>query len=99
MSGQQSVTVAGVRSPVLTAGPDGAEEAGVFVDGVQGAGREGAALLGRVGEFARAVAPDMPGFADADKPRDFPYNVDGYARDLDGGLAALGIRGAPPRRT
>src|SRR4051794_14616427 len=94
MSGLRSVTVAGVRSPVLTAGPDDAEEAVVFVHGVPGAGQEWADLVGRVGEFARAVAPDMPGFAGADKPRDFPYNVDGYARHLDGLLGELGIRRA-----
>jgi pimeloyl-ACP methyl ester carboxylesterase len=45
----------------------------------------------RVGEFARAVAPDMPGFGRADKPRDLPYTVDGYAEFLDALLAELGI--------
>src|SRR3954447_12014213 len=91
MSGQRSVTVAGVRSPVLEAGPDDATEAVVFVHGVPGAGSEWSDLVGRVGEFARAVAPDMPGFAGADKPRDFPYDVDGYVRHLAGVLDDLGI--------
>src|SRR3954452_3952453 len=94
MSGQRSVTVAGVESPVLTAGPDDADEAVVFVHGNPGAGREWDDLLRRVGEFARAIAPDMPGFAGASKPRDFPYNVDGYAHHLDGILDQLGIRRA-----
>lgn len=94
MSGQRSVTVAGVRSPVHTVGPDDADEAVVFVHGNPGAGSEWADLLARVGDFARAIAPDMPGFAGADKPRDFAYNVDGYARHLDGILGELGIRRA-----
>src|SRR3954454_8664021 len=94
MSAQRSVTVAGVESPVLTAGPDDADEAVVFVHGNPGAGREWADLLGRGGGLARAVAPDMPGVAGADKPRDFPYNLDGYARHLGGVLDELGIRRA-----
>ena len=98
MSDQRSVTVAGVRSPVLTAGRDDADEAVVFVHGNPGAGREWADLLQRVGDFTRAIAPDMPGFADADKPRDSPYNVDGYARHLDGILGELGIRRVPAAR-
>jgi pimeloyl-ACP methyl ester carboxylesterase len=30
----------------------------------------------------RAFAPDMPGFGQADKPADFDYTVDGYAKHL-----------------
>ena len=33
----------------------------------------------------------MPGFGRADKPRDFPYSVAGYAEFLDGVLEELGI--------
>ena len=33
----------------------------------------------------------MPGFGRADKPRDFPYTVPGYADFLDDALAELGI--------
>ena len=33
----------------------------------------------------------MPGFGRADKPRDFQYDVAGYADFLDGLLAELGI--------
>src|SRR3954462_5749770 len=94
MSGQSSITVAGVRSPVLPAGPPRAHDAPALVHGNPGAGREWADLLGRVGGFARAVAPEMPGFAGADKPRDLPYNLDGYPRHLGGVLDELGIRRA-----
>jgi pimeloyl-ACP methyl ester carboxylesterase len=47
-----------------------------------------------VGTFGRAVALDMPGFGHADKPADFDYTVEGYARHLGGALEALGIRRA-----
>jgi pimeloyl-ACP methyl ester carboxylesterase len=86
-----SVSAFGVRSPVITAGPDDASEAVVFVHGNPGAGREWEHLLGRVGDFARAVAPDMPGYAGADKPRTFEYTVDGYAHHLAGLLNELSI--------
>lgn len=86
-----TVTVAGITSPVMETGPEGATEAVVFVHGNPGAGRDWEDLLGRVGAFARAVAPDMPGYAAADKPRDLPYTVAGYARHLDGVVEQLGI--------
>jgi pimeloyl-ACP methyl ester carboxylesterase len=36
----------------------------------------------------------MPGFGRADKPEDFDYTVEGYARHLDGVLEELGVRRA-----
>ena len=36
-------------------------------------------LLVRVGELGRAIAPDIPGYGRAGKPKDFRYSVDGYA--------------------
>jgi pimeloyl-ACP methyl ester carboxylesterase len=50
--------------------------------------------VGRVGAFSRAVAPDMPGYGGADKPRNFKYTVPGYADHLAGLLDQLGIRRA-----
>jgi pimeloyl-ACP methyl ester carboxylesterase len=92
----REIRVDGLRSPVLEAGAEAAErdEAVVFVHGNPGSGRDWSDLLARVGPFARAVAPDMPGFGRADKPEGFSYTVEGYARHLDGMLAALGIRRA-----
>ncbi|MCV7321274.1 alpha/beta hydrolase [Mycolicibacterium confluentis] len=85
------VTVAGVRSPVLVGGDEKAPgEAVVFVHG-NNAGAPWTALMNPITEFARAVAPEMPGFGAADKPADFPYTVDGYARHLDGVLTELGV--------
>jgi pimeloyl-ACP methyl ester carboxylesterase len=86
-----AVSVAGVRSPVMRAGPADEAEAVVFVHGNPGPSADWLGLLTGVGEFARAVAPDMPGYGDADKPRDFPYTIDGYAEHLAGLLETLGI--------
>jgi pimeloyl-ACP methyl ester carboxylesterase len=90
----RSVTVAGVRSPVVEQGPEGAEEAVVLVHGNPGAVADWDDLMGRLPDGVRAVAPDMPGFGAADAPADFPYTVEGYGRHLAGVLEALGIRRA-----
>ncbi len=86
-----TVTVKGVRSPVLQAGPVDAREAVVFVHGNPGPADDWRDLLARTGAFARAVAPTMPGYGSADKPKDFDYTVGGYAAHLDGVLRELGI--------
>jgi pimeloyl-ACP methyl ester carboxylesterase len=86
-----TITVSGVRSPVIQTGPADAAEAVVFVHGNPGPAADWRGLLTEVGEFARAVAPDMPGYGDADKPRDFDYTIDGYAEHLAGVLDGLGI--------
>ncbi len=81
----------GIRSPYLESGGPHSEEAVVFVHGNPGSSEDWSDLLGRVGALARAVAPDMPGFGQADKPKDFDYTVEGYARHLDGILQHLGV--------
>lgn len=86
-----AVTVDGVRSPVLQAGPSDATEAVVFVHGNPGVAADWLALLEPAGAFARAVAITMPGYGDADKPHDLPYTVPGYARHLAGALEQLGV--------
>jgi pimeloyl-ACP methyl ester carboxylesterase/2-polyprenyl-6-methoxyphenol hydroxylase-like FAD-dependent oxidoreductase len=88
------VRVSGVRSPVLEAGPPGADEAVVFVHGNPGSSQDWVDLAQAVGAFGRAVALDMPGFGQADKPPDFDYTVEGYARHLAGALEQLGVRRA-----
>lgn len=91
---EREVTVAGVRSPVIEAGPPDATQAAVFVHGNPGSGRDWEALVRAVGEHGRAVAPDMPGFGRADKPDGFDHTVPGYARHLDGVLHELRIERA-----
>jgi pimeloyl-ACP methyl ester carboxylesterase len=86
-----SVTVRGVTSRVLHSGPQDGPEAVVFVHGNPGPADDWRALVGRIGDFARAVAPDMPGYGHADKPRDFDYTVQGYGAHLAGVMTQLGI--------
>jgi pimeloyl-ACP methyl ester carboxylesterase len=88
---EDAVTVTGVRSPYLRAGPTDAREAVVFVHGNPGPAQDWWRLVARVGAFARAVAPDLPGYGGADKPDRFDYTIDGYARHLGGILDQLGI--------
>jgi pimeloyl-ACP methyl ester carboxylesterase len=76
---------------VLTAGPPDGAEAVVFVHGNPGPAQDWRDLLTRAGEFTRAIAPDMPGYGRADKPKDFSYSVDGYASHLAALLGQLGI--------
>jgi pimeloyl-ACP methyl ester carboxylesterase len=86
--------VSGIRSPVLEAGPPGAQEAVVFVHGNPGSSQDWVDLAQAVGAFGRTIALDMPGFGQADKPPDFDYTVAGYARHLAGALDQLGVRRA-----
>jgi pimeloyl-ACP methyl ester carboxylesterase/2-polyprenyl-6-methoxyphenol hydroxylase-like FAD-dependent oxidoreductase len=85
------VFVCGVRSRVLTAGPPDGAEAVVFVHGNPGPADDWRDLLARAGELGRAIAPDMPGYGRAGKPKDFSYSVDGYAGYLAALLDQLGI--------
>ncbi len=86
------ITVKGVNSPVIEAGPQDAREAVVFVHGNPGSRTDWTALVGAVGEHGRrTVAFDMPGFGQADKPRDFDYQVGAYADFIQGALTELGI--------
>jgi pimeloyl-ACP methyl ester carboxylesterase len=92
-------SVGGVRSSVREIGPiaardrehAGASEAVVFVHGNPGSSEDWVDLMTRVGTFARAVAPDMPGFGKAERPRSFEYTVDGFARHLGGLIDRLGV--------
>lgn len=89
---QRSVTVNGVSVPILEGGLESSDEAVVFVHGNPGSGRDWELLAPEVSKFARAIAPDMPGFGRADKPVDFSYTVQGYADYLAGLIQELGIR-------
>lgn len=83
--------VDGVRSPLRMAGPAAADEAMVFVHGNPGSSADWLDLLSHAGELGRAIAPDMPGYGEADRPRDFAYTVAGYAAHLGGLLDRLAV--------
>ena len=88
---KRDVVVAGVRSPVRECGPGSAREAVVFLHGNPGSSEDWVDLLPRTGAFARAIAPDMPGYGKADRPRDFDYTVEGYARHFAGLVEQFGL--------
>ncbi|MGY1985387.1 alpha/beta fold hydrolase [Blastococcus sp. SYSU DS0669] len=90
--GRSEIAVAGVPTSFLHAGQADADEAVVFLHGNPGPAEDWRRLVSRTGAFARAVAPDMPGFGESDKPDRFVYTVDGYARHLQVFLDELGIR-------
>ena len=87
----ETVNVGGVSSTIMQAGSPDSTEAVVFVHGNPGPATDWQDLLSQVGEFARAIAPDMPGYGNADKPRKFRYTIDGYAEHLAGVLDGLGL--------
>jgi pimeloyl-ACP methyl ester carboxylesterase len=74
--------------------PDSVSEAVVFVHGNPGSGADWLALMHEVSGIGRAVALDMPGFGQADKPRDFNYSVETGASFLGHALTQLGIQRA-----
>lgn len=87
-----SLIVNGQRTPYLECGARRATEAVVFVHGNPGSGHDWSELLPQVGQFARAVALDMPGFGQAEKSEHFDYTIEGYAQHLQHFLDALKIR-------
>jgi pimeloyl-ACP methyl ester carboxylesterase len=90
----EDVIVGGVRSPVRVGGKREAEEAVVLLHGNPGSSEDWLDLLPRIAEFARVIAPDMPGYGKADRPEAFDYTVPGYARHLTGILEQLGVKRA-----
>lgn len=88
------VDVGGIRCPLVQAGPPDASEAVVFFHGNPGSSEDWLSVLGRVGEFARAVAFDEPGFGKADKPADFDHTYTGHAAHIARTLDVLGIERA-----
>jgi pimeloyl-ACP methyl ester carboxylesterase len=92
--GESELTVAGVRSPLLEAGPEGASEAVVFLHGNPGSSEDWRELAGRVGEFVRAVAFDLPGFGGCDRPGGFDCSVESYGEWIGRALGELGVERA-----
>jgi pimeloyl-ACP methyl ester carboxylesterase len=81
----------GLRTRVLEAGPEGSNEAVVFLHGSPGSANDWEALLPLTGAFARSVAFDLPGFGEADKPSDWAYAPESFATFIAGALNALAI--------
>ena len=84
----------GMRTRVLEAGVVDGGEAVVFLHGSPGSADVWRDLLRPVGEFANAVAFDLPGFGEADRPADWEYSPSAYATFVAAVLGELGIRRA-----
>ena len=89
---RHQIELAGVCTPVLDTGGS-ASHAVLFMHGNPGCGQDWVPLMEQVGTFSRALAPDMPGFGQADKPRGFNYSVAGYADHIGALVDALGLQG------
>lgn len=63
----------------------------MFLHGVPGSADAWRPLLAAVGEFARAIALDLPGFGRADQPADWSYSPAAHADFLAGALDQLGV--------
>jgi pimeloyl-ACP methyl ester carboxylesterase len=85
------VLVQGVRTLVRQTGSPDASEAVVFVHGNPGSSEDFAELQPYVGDFARALAPDMPGYGRSERAADFEYTIHGFARHLDALMRHFGI--------
>ena len=88
----QRITVEGLATSVLVGGSGPADEAVVFVHGNPDTGSDWMPLMTRVAEFARVIAPDLPGFGAADPRRDGDYAVSSYGRFVNGVIEHYGIR-------
>lgn len=91
MSHSETLTIDGVRIHLRSAGDRGAKEAVVLLHGNPGPSDDWLCVLDGIGSFARVVAPDMPGYGQSERPRDFDYTVPGYAAFLGKIIDALGI--------
>lgn len=90
----EDVVISGIKSPVLSKAPEGKEddsEAVVYIHGNPGSSADWRDLVIQTGEFTRAIAPDMPGYGKADRPKNFPYTVDSFARHINDILDYLEI--------
>ncbi len=91
---QSEIAPMGLRTVLLEAGPDSGEEAVVFLHGHPGSAWDWQPLLERTGQFARAIAFDLPGFGKSEKPKDWDYSIGTYGIYLAAALNMLHIRRA-----
>ena len=76
---------------VLTAGPDDAREAVVFLHGNPGSADDWTDLATATGKLARSIALDLPGFGETPAPNGFEQSLESHSAHLAAALAALGI--------
>jgi pimeloyl-ACP methyl ester carboxylesterase len=86
------ISVNGVETRVIEAGPAAADTAVVFVHGHPGSARDFDDLQAASGGFARAVSFDVSGYGQSDKAAAQAQSTDGAAAYVQGVLDRLGIR-------
>lgn len=91
---ESRLSIDGVAGVVTSAGGSDSAEAVVCLHSVPGSGRDFQWLLPETAKLVRSVAFDLPGFGRADKPRDFPYSIEGYQQWLAPAIDELGIKRA-----
>ena len=87
----REITAMGIRTRVLESGP-ASDEAVVFIHGGPGSADDWDYFLPRVADFSRAVAFDLVGFGQADKPPRLGYSGPVWATFVQNVLNELGIR-------
>jgi pimeloyl-ACP methyl ester carboxylesterase len=87
---ERGLEVLGLHTVVRSVGSAG-NEAVVFLHGNPGCSRDWDELLEAVSPFAHAVAFDLPGYGQADKPADWDYGAGAYCMFIDAALRELGI--------
>lgn len=86
-----SVVAQGVRTRVLQGGDPHAPEAAVFIHGNPGCAQDWELLMQGLAPHCRVIAPDMPGYGQADKPSTYPYSVQAGAEFIGELVASLGV--------
>lgn len=91
----KELIIDGIRTPIDLCSPShksNDEEAVIFVHGNPGSSKDWTEFIPLVGNFTRTIAPDMPGYGNADRPKEFSYTVDGYAKHLYSVIEELKIK-------
>lgn len=88
---QQTISIDGVKTVMHCDGDEASAEAVLLLHGNPGPSDDWFDVLPAIGAFARVVAPDMPGFGRADRPKAFDYTVEGYGDFLGKLIDQLGI--------
>jgi pimeloyl-ACP methyl ester carboxylesterase len=87
----RSLRVLGIRTRVIEVGPPASSEVVLLLHGNPGSAEDWAFVQPRLARLARAVAIDLPGFGDADRPRAWDYSPLSYAEYVGELIRELGV--------
>jgi pimeloyl-ACP methyl ester carboxylesterase len=86
-----SLRVLGIRTRAIEVGHSASSEAVLLLHGNPGSAEDWALIQPRLARIARAVAIDLPGFGDADRPRAWDYSPLSYAEYVGAVIRELGV--------